>query len=179
MVVMPVGMKVRGGGLILVEQVFNVSMLGELGMGFVVVFLKLRTLHAIQFSKVTQVAWTLFNVLFWVFSNQTTPTLVLHSVHDIKQAWYYGIWASSCCWDCRLKLDCRATWISLPNPCYLWSMEIQFAFAVLLGVSWLLLFARAPLVLFRQAHKICLSLPKRIYSSEIWIQPSRCTVPIN
>jgi hypothetical protein len=56
MVVMPVGMKVRGGGLILVEQVFNVSMLGELGMGFVVVFLKLRTLHAIQFSKVTQVA---------------------------------------------------------------------------------------------------------------------------
>jgi hypothetical protein len=56
MVVMPVGMKVRGGGLILVKQVFNVSMLGELGMGFVVVFLKLRTLHPIQLSQATQVA---------------------------------------------------------------------------------------------------------------------------
>jgi hypothetical protein len=51
MVVMPVGMKVRGGGLILVKQVFNVSMFGELGMGFVVVFLKLRTLHPIQLSQ--------------------------------------------------------------------------------------------------------------------------------
>jgi hypothetical protein len=89
-----------------------------LGMGFAVVFVKLRTLHPIQLSQATQVAWTLFNELFWVFSNQTAPTLVSHSVHDIKQAWYYGIWASSCCWDCRLKLDCRETWISPSNPCY-------------------------------------------------------------
>jgi hypothetical protein len=56
MVVMPVGMKVRGGGVILVKQVFNVSMLGELGMGFAVVFVKLRTLHPIQLSQATQVA---------------------------------------------------------------------------------------------------------------------------
>lgn len=56
MVVMPVGMKVRGAGVILVKQVFNVSMLGELGMGFVVVFVKRRTLHPIQLSQATQVA---------------------------------------------------------------------------------------------------------------------------